>query len=448
MPQTGTEKTPKRRIAHIMDMKRPRILVLVLGAAVCVALGVLLLANPGRRGNQLEGVEMSVVRALDRGVPVDLPKNLARDLVPLIRTYDRGDYSDLSSYRPAAGDIYLSDQFGGTVFYLTRTLDRGPVLVRINHDGYGRTSAYEGLTLDGLEEDAAYRVWTAQLEDYLTTGRADALYDLKTPYIGNHVDCGAILNALNVSDVAGPCTLELQTEKAPYGLTLHLERLPDLQSRENYNDRYLSQVGILFSALVDNAAFFHWDYVVTRPDGSSVTTPGGGVQPGLRKPVDRAAFQTLYDGYRTALGGLEGTLTADPTRYSLGDAVYLSPEMPWRELMGYFGTVTIAPDVFSVQMSHYLSSAWPQTENTLEPSYERGETPDEIPTDDGNAIDLTEYAKRSVVTVRDWQGADTGYRIYDLDGELWLSSESGGAARWVFRLTDQPGLPLPTDEEE
>ena len=39
-----------------------------LGTWIALAvLGVLLLVNPGQRGNQLEGVEMSVVRAL--GVP-------------------------------------------------------------------------------------------------------------------------------------------------------------------------------------------------------------------------------------------------------------------------------------------------------------------------------------------------------------------------------------------
>ena len=94
----------KPRIRHIMDLKRPRLLVPVIGAVVCIALGVLLLANPGERGNQLEGVEMSVVRAMDQGVPVDLPEDMARELVRLIRTYDKGDYNDLSSYRPAPGD--------------------------------------------------------------------------------------------------------------------------------------------------------------------------------------------------------------------------------------------------------------------------------------------------------------------------------------------------------
>lgn len=453
------------RVRHVMDLKRPRLLVPVIGAVVCIALGVLLLVNPGQRGNQLEGVETSVVRALDRGVPVDLPEDMARELVRLIRTYDKGDYNDLSSYRPAPGDIYLSDQHGGTVYYLTGSLDSVPVLVRINHDGYGWTSAFEGLTLTGLEEDPAYRIWEYQLKEYLTAGRAEELYGLKTPYIGNHAACGEILKALNVSQAVGPYTIELRTEKEPYGITLHLENCPALEEERAGNTRYLRQAGTLFTALVDNASFFNWDYVAA-PKGIT----GAGIHPGLKKPVDREAFQALYDSFRQAVGEAAGPEGTELGRYSLGAALYLSPEMPWRDMPMYMGNVTIGREVFSVQMSHVLSSAMPQIEETYaNPVYHRGEVPEEIvlkddawpsrqylelieaqepPLAQDGVLPLTDFTERTCLEVRDDKENPTPYRLYRLNGTLWLSHETGGEADWVFALTEQPEMPPLSDEAE
>ena len=439
----------KGSIRHVMDFRHPHVVVVVLAAVLCAAVLALLWLDPGQRGNQLEGVEMSVVRAMDQGVPVDLPEDMARELVRLIRVYDKGDYNDLSGYRPASGDICLSDQHGGTVFYLTRTLDREPVLVRINHDGYGWTSAFEGLTLTGMEDDLDYAKWRDRAETYLTKGRAEDLYRLKTPYIGSQVAAGEILKALNVEYLAGPYTIELQTEKEPYGITLHLQNIQVSQRETQFMDQYLRQVGVLFTALVDNAACFNWDYE-TR---SGVT--GSGIQPGLRKPVDQGAFQILYEDYRQALSGL-----ADPAAemglYSLGEALYLSPEMSWGDTPGYIGSVTIARDLFSVQMSHALSSAWPQMEDCPNPSYQWGETPNAIQTRDGGAIDLTGFSSRNMIVVHNAQGEDVGYRLYQLDGELWLSwmdfseqrNDIAEQAVWVFRLSAQPETHLPADEAE
>lgn len=455
----------KPRIRHIMDLKRPRLLVPVIGAVLCAALGVLLLVNPGQRGNQLEGVEMAVVRAMDRGIPVDLPADMARELVRLIRVYDKGDYNDLSSYRPAPEDIYLSDRHGGTVYYLTGSLDSVPVLVRINHDGYGWTSAFEGLTLTGMDEDPAYRIWAYRLEEYLTAGRAEALYEMRTPYIGNHVACGEILKALNVSQAAGPYTIELRTEKEPYGITLHLENCPALEEERAGNTRYLRQAGTLFTALVDNASFFNWDYV-DAPKGVT----GAGIQPGLKKPVDREAFQVLYDSFRQTVGEAVGPERTELGRYSLGEALYLSPEMPWRDMPMYLGNVTVARDVFSVQMSHVLSSAMPQINDMhANPVYCRADVPEELvlkddawpsqqylelvqaqepPLAKDGVLPLTVFTDRSCLEVRDTKGNPTPYRLYRLDGALWLSHETGGEADWVFTLTEQPESPPPTDEAE
>lgn len=474
VPLAFGEENAKGRIRHVMDFKHPRRLVLLLAAVVCVIVGVLLLVDPGERNDQLDGVQVTEIRVLDRGVPVDLPEDLGHDIIPLIRQYDKGDYSDLLSYQSAAGDVVLSDQGGGTVFYLTASLDRELVLVRNNHDGYSWSSARKGLTLTGLKDDPDYRVWAEQVKDYLTTGRADELYALRTPYIGNHVAVGNILKALDVSKVVGPYTIELQTAKEPYGITLHLEDFPALEEDRQRTQVFLGEAAILFTALVDNASFFHWDYT-NALDGT-----GGGIQPGLKKPVDRDDFQTLYDSSRETLGRLWDLAAGETLRYSLGETLYLSPEMEWRDFPMYLGNVTASKDLFSVQMSHALSSTWPQIDEVyVDPIYHREEAPDQIILQDdtwptrkyleltpdsagsdtaadthSGVLLLDSYTNRSLLAIFDSRNQITPYCLYQLDDQLWLcrrtfSNDDGGTwkADWVFRLTDQPPL-VPNETEE
>lgn len=86
---------------------------------------------------------------------------------------------------------------------------------------------------------------------------AEALYVLKTDYIGDASACGSILQALGMESLGG-YTMALQTEKEPYGITVHLT--PDESLAEADIDAYMSRCGYLFLALVDNAERFAWDY--------------------------------------------------------------------------------------------------------------------------------------------------------------------------------------------
>ena len=478
VPLAFGEENAKGRIKHVLDFQKPTRFVVLLAVVVCVAAGALLLANPGERNDQIDGVQMTTVWVLDEGVPVDLPEQLAHEIVPLIRRYDTEKFHNLESYQPAPGDLVLSDQRGGTVFYLTSSLDRDLVLVRINHDTMGWTSFQKGVTMTGLQDDPAYLRWLEERDQYLVQGRADDLFALRTAYIGNQIADGEILKALNVADVVGPYTIELQTEQEPYGITLHLENLPDLESELARSAGYLYQVGILFTALVDNASCFNWDYMDIGEDGEVKVVASSGVQPGIQKPVSQGSFRELYTAYRDALrslGGLGTPPLGETIRYSLGNPLYLSPEMPWRDTPMYLGSVTIAKDMFAVQYAHVLSSAMPEADSYANPIYRQVEVPDRIVLKDDSwpsqqylelaqvqepplAVDgvlpLDIFQRRSCIQVCDQKGGRTPYQLYQLDGVLWLCHQSYVAeddlwkADWVFALTDQPGVPLPTDEWE
>ena len=69
------------------------------------------------------------------------------------------------------------------------------------------------------------------------------------------------------------------------------------------------------------------------------------------------------------------------------------------------------------------------------------------PAQDG-VLPLSGFTDRSCLEVRDAKGDPAPYRLYRLDGALWLSHETGGEADWVFILSEQPESPPPTDEAE
>ncbi len=88
---------------------------------------------------------------------------------------------------------------------------------------------------------------------------AAALYELRTPYIGDAAANGAVLRALAIEDMVGSYTVELQTESEPYGLVLHVaEGYRQLPVSEL--DKLMGRFGHIYLALVENAAYFSWDY--------------------------------------------------------------------------------------------------------------------------------------------------------------------------------------------
>lgn len=88
---------------------------------------------------------------------------------------------------------------------------------------------------------------------------AQTLYSLKNDYIGDASADEAILSALGVSETIGTYTIELQTNTAPFGVTVHV-MLEDASLPVTDVDTVMGRYGYLFLSLVDNAERFAWDY--------------------------------------------------------------------------------------------------------------------------------------------------------------------------------------------
>lgn len=93
------------------------------------------------------------------------------------------------------------------------------------------------------------------------SANVSAAYNARHPYIGNASANGESLWALAMYNVFGDFDSELQTEKEPYGWTLHLydEILTDEESRMQ---KYMDSYAYVLLATIDNLGYVTYDYVV------------------------------------------------------------------------------------------------------------------------------------------------------------------------------------------
>ena len=447
VPLAFGETNAKRRIDDVIRYRKPRIIVCCIAVVVCLLTSLLLLANPGTRGNQLEGVAITECCIWDGPLPVEIPEDLRDELVHLLKQagndgYVKGEFSLSDMQKENA--IVFSDGNRGTEYWLLG----GPEprsLVRNNHDTYTYVDKPQQLAgLSKLASMPAYADWWSDLQDYLHTQRADELYDLKTPYIGDVTACGTILNALNAQKIIGPYTVELHTAEEPYGITLHAEGTPgsDLTSDS------FTALSSLFYALVDNAETFD----VVYEDLNTPRTLLSGTAPEDVKNLSKEEFRSLYR---------RSTETAPLYSYwSPVKALYLAPTMydeVAEEGMSVYAQSAFAMDVdrFTAHVRCVYSSANPETETYWWPVYEShpvladgtGETSIPLLAPDGAVV--LDTRGRAFCNVNDTDGFFTGYRFYypradELNDSLWMAHfTEDGELEYLFRLQQKQGIVTP-----
>ena len=418
VPLAFGEEDAKGRIKHVLDYKHPQIWVAVVAVIVCILTGVVILANPGqqsedgshpdRHGQQLEGVAITHGYLINQGSLIDCPEDLLDDLVVLLAKHGHEDYAPLDSFTlPDDNTVWLRGQAGGTSFYFDpETL----TLTRANQDTYSATRKQAAMKAT-LAEDPDYIAWKAALDDYQRYARADRLYALKNPYIGDHIADGDILRCAEAYH-AGHFTTELQTTTEPYGITLHLESFRPFAQEQAQAMEYLRKVGVLFLALVDNAGTFTVSY--ESPFGSTGFTVEADP---AHKNLTQEEFRALYD-----------QVCRDPIPvfawgYTPSEVLYLSPEaaaqVAQREESPFaFSSFTINDTTFSTSFG--LAVTWPESDIYESPIYRNSDDRSPIVAQDGATFDLSGYGTVDIVSVYDSHAQDTHYRIYRLDNETWV----------------------------
>ncbi|MBD9247491.1 MAG: DUF4825 domain-containing protein [Clostridiales bacterium] len=427
VPLAFGEENPKHRIRSVLSYKKPAFWVILVAVVACVVLGVLLLSNrtqaqeitlDGQTVRQASMVD--VLSVTDNRVSSDLPITDLPVMIPLSDELTR-EIADLINHAEQEAETIVSD--------VTDPPDKSVIFSTPTGDMYQLRYNEEGsfllwhTTVDGdcrqrrlNFRDQGIVSWQADAAAYLSVGRADDLYQLRTPYVGNNVAVANVVGSFQLNEVLGPYTIELQTSQEPYGILLHLEQ--DLTSETAR--RYLEEMSSLILALIDNAGYVAYTTPSepTPQDTGAITKDAN---PKMNQP-DPEAFRLLYATHFTRMEPYyPGKLTGDC--YSVKDLLYFNatlvekPQATVAETKAYYENFKL------VWSGGYLAVRWADGSEQgqyvyRDTSLEDGSPlPEIIRTLSGQRFDMYDeetYACWRFVSFK--ANEDTGYRCY-LKGE-------------------------------
>ncbi len=427
VPLAFGEENPKHRIRSVLSYKKPAFWVILVAVVACVVLGVLLLSNrtqaqeitlDGQTVRQASMVD--VLSVTDNRVSSDLPITDLPVMIPLSDELTR-EIADLINHAEQEAETIVSD--------VTDPPDKSVIFSTPTGDMYQLRYNEEGsfllwhTTVDGdcrqrrlNFRDQRIETWLADAAAYVSVGRADDLYQLRTPYVGNNVAVANVVGSFQLNEVLGPYTIELQTSQEPYGILLHLEQ--DLTSETAR--RYLEEMSSLILALIDNAGYVAYTTPSepTPQDTGAITKEAN---PKMNQP-DLETFRLLYATHFTRMEPYyPGKLTGDC--YSVKDLLYFNatlvekPQATVAETKAYYENFKL------VWSGGYLAVRWADGSEQgqyvyRDTSLEDGSPlPEIIRTLSGQRFDMYDeetYACWRFVSFK--ANEDTGYRCY-LKGE-------------------------------
>ena len=426
VPLAFGEENPKHRIRSVLSYKKPAFWVILIAVVACVVLGVLLLSNrtqaqeitlDGQAVRQASMVD--VLSVADNRVSSDLPltdlpllvplsDELAREVTDLIDQAEQGEETTVSDAEDLPGKTIVFSTPNGDIYQL-RNESGSFSLWRNTIDGdcHRRTLTFQ---------DQRIETWLADAAAYVSVGRADDLYQLRTPYVGNNVAVANVVGSFQLNEVLGPYTIELQTSQEPYGVILHLDQ--DLTSETAR--RYLREMSFLILALIDNAGSVSYT-TPSEPTPQDAIGIGKDDDPNLDRP-DLETFRLLYATHFTRMEPYyPGKLTGDC--YTVKDLLYFNatlvekPQATVAETKAYYENFKL------VWSGGYLGVRWADgaeqgqsvyRDTTLE---DGSPLPEIIRTLSGQRFDMYDeetYACWRFVSFK--ANEDTGYRCY-LKGE-------------------------------
>ena len=336
VPLAFGEENATGRIRSVLAYKKPAFWLVLAAAALCVAAGVLLLADRATPPAQLEGREIaqaSVIETLSWSgwwgdspsfpTQVALPEDLTQALVSLLDQTEHGTFAYIPTPKALPDrTVTLSSADGSATYYFLEE-DGALVLYRLLND-LDKAIWRRAVLDEALADSPDYQAWRYDLEYYLAIGRAEDLYQLKVRHIGNPDAVTDILDALSFEAVAGPYTVGFRTEELPYTVTLSLENMPRTMVDDSIADDYFAYVGFVLLSLLDNANQIE----VLYPGEEPILIPFG-----ITKETDPDLVNPSLETFRQTFAVHHGDLTpyspGAPTGrcYAVEKLLYWDPDL-------------------------------------------------------------------------------------------------------------------------
>ena len=133
LPIASMEKAPEKRVKNLLDYKHPGIWIGLFAMAVCILAASILLADPGEKAEQYEGVALTVGELIRTDSVTPLSDDLRNELVDILHDYGHTQYRNIDSVELMDNTIRLTNANEGTTFFFHPD---SLTLVRVNHDGY------------------------------------------------------------------------------------------------------------------------------------------------------------------------------------------------------------------------------------------------------------------------------------------------------------------------
>ena len=429
----GTEDT-KGRIRAVLSYRRPALWLILATAAACLAAGLFLLGDTNGR---LEGRPVDEGMVFSYGETLPLPEPLLEELLALCNRYD-GDLEPMSSLSFETDTrILLSGKKDHWEIF------RGdhPLLVHTTSSG-GKDRESQPYRMTGQLEQA-YLAWEASLEEYLWVTRPDTLYTRRGCSLQTKQTAEQVLEELNLRAFTGPYTVEVFQGESPDPtiLTVYLDTPPVLATDAARLIPYLDLASSALFALDDTLFYIDWTFGAQgslHGTGSYMTYPDG-LSGQDTPPQTQEAFRETYRQMKQAGSAAQITLFG---RYRDTEQVlYCAP--------GYDGPFPLEAgrshgifselwsDVFALtsfsdsQGVHYDTPYYrwqPQAANDqltrygVDPAQHQGE------------------ARWCIVENVFTQ--DTGYRLYEWDGNVFLGyttpGQPAGPLSFLVQLESTP----------
>ena len=429
----GTEDT-KGRIRAVLSYRRPALWLILATAAACLAAGLFLLGDTNGR---LEGRPVDEGMVFSYGETLPLPEPLLEELLALCNRYD-GDLEPMSSLSFETDTrILLSGKKDHWEIF------RGdhPLLVHTTSSG-GKDRESQPYRMTGQLEQA-YLAWEASLEEYLWVPRPDTLYTRRGCSLQTKQAAEQVLEELNLRAFTGPYTVEVFQGESPDPtiLTVYLDTPPVLATDAARLIPYLDLASSALFALDDTLFYIDWTFGAQgslHGTGSYMTYPDG-LSGQDTPPQTQEAFRETYRQMKQAGSAAQITLFG---RYRDTEQVlYCAP--------GYDGPFPLEAgrshgifselwsDVFALtsfsdsQGVHYDTPYYrwqPQAANDqltrygVDPAQHQGE------------------ARWCIVENVFTQ--DTGYRLYEWDGNVFLGyttpGQPAGPLSFLVQLESTP----------
>ena len=414
VPLAFGEENPKHRIRSVLSYKKPAFWVLFVAVVACLAACVLLLGNSG---GYIDGRSIDYGKVWVTGEVPDFPKDLRRELVSIYKQY-RSDVTevrdpDLQWSRPDEGYPVAIASHNRMPWHTYRFyFQKGNAYLDFSSSiGEHYDTTYYQL---GPEFQAAYEAWYAKLNDYLWKTRPDELYATQGRRVKSEADAANLLNELDLYSTIGTYRVLFNQTEPPFDMTIYFPDPPVLQVEQTTFNQYLDVVGAAVRSLSPDIASVSWQF------GPKESPKSLGRFSCTASPVQNVTdFQNLFQQMKEARGNFldrREDWGRETLSYHLGPILYLAPTeyKPNDEDGGNNRLVSF--DQFYVNFSGSLGPKKVYNE----PTYQR-ETLTDLSQLQALGLDTSQYETMTCTTVLDYLQRDTGYRLYEANGDLYFA---------------------------